>query len=55
MREAVVQRKGLFDDPAEEINTLMHAIKEDIQGLNSLVEGTQVYNLYRCVCVFLCV
>lgn len=38
----VVQRKGLFDDPAEEINTLMHAIKEDIQGLNSLVEGTQV-------------
>lgn len=46
----VVQRKGLFDDPAEEINTLMHAIKEDIQGLNSLVEGTQVRGfMYVCV------
>lgn len=53
-RHAVVQRKGLFDDPAEEINTLMHAIKEDIQGLNSLVEGTQARaNACRvCACVF---
>ena len=38
----VVQRKGLFNDPAEEINHLMYAIKEDIQGLNTLVEATQV-------------
>lgn len=44
----VVQRKGLFDDPAEEVNALMHAIKEDIEGLNSLVEGTQVGWWLRC-------
>ncbi|KAM3567576.1 hypothetical protein VYU27_010283, partial [Nannochloropsis oceanica] len=37
----LVQRKGLFDDPAEQINQLMYSIKEDIQGLNTLVEATQ--------------
>lgn len=37
----LVQRKSMFDDPAEEINGLMYSIKEDIQTLNSMLEDTQ--------------
>ncbi|CAM9734413.1 unnamed protein product, partial [Phaeothamnion confervicola] len=39
----LVQRRGLFNDPADDINTLVHSIKEGIQGLNGQLDSTQAY------------
>eukprot|EP00638_Chattonella_subsalsa_P001084 CAMPEP_0117742632 /NCGR_PEP_ID=MMETSP0947-20121206/5657_1 /TAXON_ID=44440 /ORGANISM="Chattonella subsalsa, Strain CCMP2191" /LENGTH=291 /DNA_ID=CAMNT_0005559183 /DNA_START=182 /DNA_END=1054 /DNA_ORIENTATION=+ len=39
----LVQHRSLFNDPAEEINNLVHSIKEDLTHLNSQLEAAQVY------------
>jgi hypothetical protein len=43
--QAVVQRRSLFDDPADRINALVFRIKEDIQGLNHKLDSTQVLSI----------
>jgi hypothetical protein len=40
---AVVQSRGLFNDPAAEINSLVFEIKEDINDLNSKLDEAQQY------------
>mmetsp|Transcript_4817 Transcript_4817/g.7227 ORF Transcript_4817/g.7227 Transcript_4817/m.7227 type:complete len:334 (-) Transcript_4817:40-1041(-) len=39
----LVQRRSLFDDPAAEINGLVHSIKGDITQLNAKLEQAQGY------------
>ena len=41
-RRAVVQQRGLFNDPATEINSLVHAIKGEMQALNVELDASQV-------------
>jgi syntaxin 5 len=39
----LVRRQGLFDDPTEEINTLIFRIKQDLDDLNSKCDAAQQY------------
>ncbi|KAG5185958.1 soluble NSF attachment protein receptor [Tribonema minus] len=39
----LVQSRGLFNDPAQEINELVHDIKQDIQGINTQLDQAQTY------------
>jgi syntaxin 5 len=39
----LVQRQGLFDDPTEEINSLIYRIKEELGDLNSKCDSAQQY------------
>jgi syntaxin 5 len=39
----LVRNQGLFDDPTEEINSLVHRIKQDIGDLNSKCDSAQQY------------
>lgn len=41
-RPLVVQQRGLFNDPATEINSLVHAIKGEMQALNVELDASQV-------------
>ena len=40
----MVQQRGLFNDPAPEINALVHDIKQELQDLNSELDASQVRN-----------
>ncbi|RYG97681.1 hypothetical protein EON65_52485, partial [archaeon] len=37
----LVKKQGLFDDPTEEINSLIHHIKQDLDDLNSRCDTAQ--------------
>lgn len=39
----LVRRQGLFDDPTEEINTLIFRIKQDLDELNTKCDSAQQY------------
>jgi hypothetical protein len=39
----LVRRQGLFDDPTEEINTLIFRIKQDLDELNAKCDAAQQY------------
>lgn len=39
----LVRSQGLFDDPTDEINSLVHRIKQDISELNSKCDSAQQY------------
>lgn len=39
---AVVQQRGLFNDPVAEINSLVHMIKQEMQDLNAELDASQV-------------
>jgi syntaxin 5 len=39
----LVRRQGLFDDPTEEINTLVFRIKQDLEDLNAKCDAAQQY------------
>ena len=39
----LVRRQGLFDDPTEEINTLIFRIKQDLDDLNGKCDAAQQY------------
>ena len=39
----LVQRQGLFDDPTEEINSLIYRIKQELAELNSKCDSAQQY------------
>ncbi|CAN0113422.1 unnamed protein product, partial [Laminaria digitata] len=39
----LVQQRGLFNDPATEINSLVHAIKGEMQALNVELDASQMY------------
>jgi len=39
----LVQHRGLFNDPKEEIDSLIHSIKEDLTSLNSQLESAQLH------------
>lgn len=39
----LVRRQGLFDDPTDEINSLIFRIKQDLDDLNSKCDSAQLY------------
>lgn len=39
----LVKRQGLFDDPTDEINSLIYRIKQDLDDLNSKADSAQQY------------
>jgi len=39
----LVRKQGLFDDPTEEINSLIYTIKQDLDGLNSKCDVAQQF------------
>lgn len=39
----LVRRQGLFDDPTEEINSLIYRIKQDLDELNTKCDSAQQY------------
>ncbi len=43
MLTKLIRRQGLFDDPSEEINTLVVRIKEDLSEINTKCDTAQQY------------